>query len=151
MKKLIPILVLIFSLSAFAQAGDKMKVRIKAQKVAFITEQLDLSEKEAQGFWPIYNAYEDTVEGIKSGDIRTVRMKMRQNPNMSETEADQLISKLLKAEEAMLEAKVKLVNDLKKVIPSIKILKLKSVEEQFNKKLLDKLREFRENRRNRKN
>ena len=148
-KRLIPLLALFFSLSTLAQpGGDKMKERIKAQKIAFITEHLDLSEEEAQGFWPVYNAYEDTVEGIKSNEIRVVRKQMRQNPDMSEAEADQLIAKLLKAEEEMLAAKVKLVKDLKKVIPSTKILKLKAVEEQFNKRLLEKLREFREKRRN---
>lgn len=150
--KLIPILLLFFSLSTFAQGGEKkMRERIKAEKVAFITNQLDLSEKEAQGFWPIYNAYEDTVEGIKSSNIRPVRMQMRQNPDMSEAEAERLISKLIKAEESLLAAKIKLVNDLKKVIPSVKILKLKAVEDQFNKRLLEKLKEFRERRMNRKN
>ncbi|WP_299364305.1 sensor of ECF-type sigma factor [Winogradskyella sp.] len=151
MKKLIPILILFFSLSTFAQGGDKMKERIKAQKIAFISDQLDLSEEEAQGFWPIYNAYEDTVEGIRSSEIRTVRMKIRQNPDMSEAEANQLISQLIKAEENILAAKIKLVNDLKKVLSSVKILKLRAVEDQFNKRLLDKLKEFREQRRNRKN
>ena len=152
MKKLIPILILFFSLSTFAQpGGKKMRERIKAEKIAFISNQLDLSEKEAQGFWPIYNAYEKTVENIKSKEIRPVKMQMRQNPDMTEDEANQLISKLIKAEEHMLEAKIKLVTDLKKVIPSVKILKLRAVEEQFNKKLLDKLKEFRERRMNKKN
>ncbi len=34
------------------------KERIDAIKVGFITDRLDLSPKEAEGFWPIYNSYE---------------------------------------------------------------------------------------------
>ena len=32
--------------------------RIKALKVAFITQELELTDKLAQEFWPIYNEYE---------------------------------------------------------------------------------------------
>ncbi len=35
------------------------KDKIKSLKIAFITERLDLSTKEAQTFWPIYNEYEE--------------------------------------------------------------------------------------------
>ena len=62
MKRLIiPILTLFICFNAYSQRDGKMQERIKAQKVAFITERLDLSSKEAQKFWPIYNAFEDKV------------------------------------------------------------------------------------------
>ena len=38
---------------------------IKALKVAHITEKLDLTEKEAQQFWPIYNAYDEKMGTLK--------------------------------------------------------------------------------------
>ena len=46
----------------------------------------------------------------------------------------------------MHEAKVKLVNDLKSAIPARKIIKLKSVEDAFNRRLLDRLKKFRDKR-----
>ena len=59
MKRLIPILVLLIGLSGYAQRDGRMNERIKAQKVAFITEKLSLTAEEAQQFWPIYNAFEE--------------------------------------------------------------------------------------------
>ncbi len=39
--------------------------KIKALKIAFITEKLNLSEKEAQQFWPIYNSYHEDMSNLK--------------------------------------------------------------------------------------
>ena len=149
MNKLIPIILLLISVSSFAQGGKKMNERIRAQKIAFITEKLDLSSKEAQGFWPIYNEFVDKVDEIRSKDLRAIKQKMRENRELSEKEADELLDKLLKAEGDVHAAKLKLVKDLKKVISSEKIIRLKAAEDEFNKKLLKKLREFRDKSRNR--
>lgn len=147
MKRLIPILVLLISMSAFGQRDGKMSERIKTQKIAFITEKLDLSVDEAAKFWPVYNEFEAKKSKIRSKDLRSIKMQMRQNPDMSEKEADELLDKLMKAENDMHTAKLKLIKDLKKILPSDKIIKLRAAEDEFNKKLLEKLKEYREKRR----
>lgn len=148
MKKLILILILMVCAKGLAQPSGKMQERIKAQKVAFITEKLNLSTEEAQGFWPIYNAFEAKVEALRKGDLRDIKMKMR-NGNVSESEANGLLSKLMNAETTMHNSKMKLMNDLKQVISAEKIIRLKAAEDAFNKKLLERLREFRDKRGNR--
>ena len=68
MKKVISVLcaLMVLSISAFAQGpqgpqgprrgGDNgWRERVRAEKVAFLTEEIDLTESEAQVFWPIYN------------------------------------------------------------------------------------------------
>lgn len=149
MKKLIPILVLLISFSSFAQNGGKMQERIKAQKIAFITEKLSLTTKEAQQFWPIYNAYEAKVEDIKTKDLQTLKQEMRRG-DVSDKRANEILEKLMKAENDMHEAKLQLVQDLKEVISSKKIILLKAAEDQFNKILLERLKQMRD-KRNRKN
>ncbi|MBC2845857.1 sensor of ECF-type sigma factor [Winogradskyella flava] len=149
MKKILPILILFVSLSAFAQGGAKMKERIKAQKIAFITEKLSLTSDEAQQFWPIYNTYEAKIEKIKSDDLGTLKMEMRKaGEGISDEKANDILEKLMEAESDMHEAKLQLVKDLKKVISAKKIIKLKIAEDQFNKKLLERLREMRQRRAN---
>ncbi|WP_299526805.1 sensor of ECF-type sigma factor [Winogradskyella sp.] len=150
MKKLIPILVLLISFTSYAQGGEKMQERIKAQKIAFITEKLNLTAQEAQQFWPIYNAFEAKLEKIKSEDLRPLKKEMRSG-DVSDKRADEILEKVMTAEANMHNAKLQLVEDLKKVLSSKKIIKLKAAEDQFNQVLLDKLKEFRERRRNRKN
>ena len=50
------VFIISFSILSFSQ-GNRDK--IKTLKIAFITEKLDLSEQEAQKFWPVYNAFEE--------------------------------------------------------------------------------------------
>ena len=50
---------------AQAQVGPEEKgERIKQFRVAIFTEVLNLTVEEAQGFWPVYNAYLDKREAL---------------------------------------------------------------------------------------
>lgn len=145
-KKLItPIIALLMCFSALAQRNQdgNMRERIKAQKVAFITEQLDLSTTEAQKFWPIYNAFEDLTNDLRRNDLKEIRQSMRKG-DLSNAEAQKLIDKFMEVEEKMHQAKKQLVKDLGKAIPPQKIIALKSAEDAFNKKLMNMLRDRRE-------
>lgn len=59
MKKILLILFFCISTAYFcdAQAGDTGKNDINTVKIAYITNQLNLTPTEAQKFWPIYNRY----------------------------------------------------------------------------------------------
>lgn len=149
MKRLIPILVLLISLSCYGQRDGKMNERIKAQKVAFITDKLNLTPEEASKFWPIYNASEERIETVRNEEMRAIKSKVRQNPDLSEKEADKLLQDLIAAEDKMYRAKLDLINNLKGVIPSKKIIHLKRVEDEFNRILLQRLKEMRQKRGNR--
>ena len=147
MKTFLTILMLSVFTIGFTQPNrDKMRQRIKAEKIAFITEKLDLTEAEAVKFWPIYNKHETTRRDIKKKYLIPIKKKTHRNENISETEADNLLKDLITAENKMHEAKITLVKDLKGSIPAIKIIKLKAVEDAFNKKLLERLKRFRNKR-----
>ncbi|MCC1483552.1 sensor of ECF-type sigma factor [Winogradskyella immobilis] len=148
MKNLLLTLLLFTSFLASSQGGSRqdLRERIKAEKIAFITDKLELTENEAKGFWPIYNKFETTNNNYRSNELRSIKRKMRDNPNMPDDEANNLLSQLVVIENKIHEARVTLVNDLKRVIPSKKIIRLKYVEDDFNRNILQRLRDFREKR-----
>ncbi|MEL0457145.1 sensor of ECF-type sigma factor [Flavobacteriaceae bacterium SZ-1-7] len=145
MKKIIlPILMFLVSLSTFAQ--DK-RDQIKAQKVAFITERLSLTESEAQQFWPIYNAYDDVTHKLRHEDIKNMRREIKDNINtLSNERASQLLSDMAAAESQLCEEEAKLNNKLKKIISPKKIIMLKIAEEDFKKKLFEQWKKMRRDR-----
>ena len=151
MKKiLIPILASLLCLSAWSQqpSGE----RIKAMKVAHITKKLDLSSKEAQQFWPVYNAYDAKITKLRNTDLRNLKREIRNSiGSLSDAQAGKLLDRLMAAENDLHEARVTLVNDLKKVISAEKIIRLKAAEDEFNKILLERLKEIRDRRNFRKN
>lgn len=151
MKKLIIlILVLFISFSAWSQqpSGE----RIKAMKVAHITKKLDLSSKEAQQFWPVYNAYDGKITKLRNMDLKNLKRDIRNGiGNLTDAEASKLLDRLMAVENDMHDARVTLVNDLKKVITAEKIIRLKAAEDEFNQILLQRLKEIRDRRQQRRN
>lgn len=139
---LLTIVAFVFVSQVFAQRNINPE-RIKAQKVAFITERLNLSADEAQKFWPIYNAFEDETNDIRQNDLREVRQAMRRG-NLSDSEAQQLLDKFMAAEDKLHQAKKELVNDLKSVLPAQKIIGLKAAEDAFKQRLLQILQQRKE-------
>ena len=68
-KIIYPILFLLISSFSFSQGFKEKKGKVKALKIAYITEELDLTTEEAQKFWPIYNAFDD-----KQSELRHEKM-----------------------------------------------------------------------------
>ena len=141
MKLLIIALLVSFSLNGFAQDNDKRE-RIKALKVAYLTERLELSKIEAQQFWPIYNAFE-----AKEQQLRKEKYSQRKDTDiesLSEQEAKEMIEEMMSNENKKHQLREKFVRDLQSILPSKKVIKLKLAEDQFNKKMFEEYKKRRE-------
>ena len=147
-KKITLILIMILSTNAFSQKGlmsKENREKIKSLKVAFITSELSLTADESAKFWPIYNSFEDKQQDIRKQKMRSFidRMDGDELGTLSEKEASTLLTQIENTEEELYQAKKKLISNLRGVIPTIKILKLRKAEEDFNRKLLQQYRDKR--------
>lgn len=132
---------LLSSLSCFSQERKLMhqkKEELKAVKVAFITEALDLTPSEAQKFWPVYNEFENAQFQIRERKMETSLKKMSPEnlKEMSDKDATTLLEQIENTEGELFQLRKKLVSDLRSVVSAKKILLLKKAEEDFNRKLL---------------
>jgi len=144
-RNLLQLLFLFISFTAIAQNGQRVrekKEQIKSMKIAFITNELSLTPDEATKFWPLYNAFEDKQQAIRKQKMRGYLDRMDDNSinKLSDKEASSLLIQVESTEDEIYQNKKKLFASLKGVIPSIKILKLKKAEEDFNRKLLQQYR-----------
>ncbi len=119
------------------------KEQIKSLKVAFITNQLNLTPDEAAKFWPLFNAFESKQQEIRKQKLKAYFDRTDNNSidKLSEKDASALLSQMENTEEELYQLKKKFVANLKGVLPSTKILKLKKAEEEFSKKLLQQYRD----------
>lgn len=139
MKTFLLLIVFTWSTTNFVHAQNENHENLKALKTAFITQQLNLSPKEAESFWPIYNIYDNKVyelKVIRNKEARNIIKQQGALEAISDKEADELVAKLIKNEEEELYAKKELFRGLKNVISSKKILQLQKAEHDFNRKLL---------------
>lgn len=117
--------------------SKEVRDRIDAQRVAFITQQLDLSPDEAARFWPIYNEYRDALKEMRDAferpDLETI----------SEQEASSVIEQHLQMEQQKLDLKRTLLTRLRTVVSAKKVLMLHQAEIEFNRELLRRAQEHR--------
>ena len=147
--KLFIVLIALISITSFGQNRPlrehfkEKKEHIKALKVAFITTELNLTPEEAAKFWPLFNSFEDKQQEIKKQKLKAYLERTDNNSidNLSEKEAATLLTQMENTEDDLYQLKKKFISNLKGVLPSTKILKLKKAEEQFSKKLLQQYRD----------
>lgn len=142
-KLLLPLFLLLFSLTGYAQKDKDKHEQIKALKVSYFTTELSLTTDEAAKFWPIYNAFDEKQFKIRHDIMRPLIKKIDEVglDKMSDKEAESYLNRLEAADKDLFNLKAKLSDDLKPVIGSAKILKLKKAEEDFKKKLLEQYKD----------
>lgn len=144
MKKLIiPILLIVFSINSFAQRGERMQDMIKAQKIAFITERLNLSVEEAQSFWPVYNEFEANKETLRS-ESKNIN-KGNNIETMSDADAKTIIQSYLALEKKKHKLHTTYISDLLEVLPARKVILLQASEDAFKKRMIEEMKKRRQN------
>lgn len=133
---------LLFSIAIQAQQGPGRE-RIKTLKVAFITEQLNLSSKEAQKFWPVYNDYEEKMDMVRQKEREQFGGRFADMSQITSKEADNMVAAFTKLQAEKHQLEQDFIKNLQGVLPSIKILKLFRAEENFKKRLLQQIRKRR--------
>ncbi|MDN3593846.1 hypothetical protein [Zunongwangia endophytica] len=136
MKKIALIVLLIFGFLTAQAQDDNEKERIKSLKTAFITQELNFSNKTAQKFWPIYDKYEDKRRALYRKEHRDI-----ENVDcMAEDKAQDLLNDLIEIEKEDYELKKKYFQDLKTILSAQEIVKLHQLEEDFHRKLIKEYR-----------
>lgn len=132
--------------SRFKERIKEKKEQVKSHKVAFITQELNLTPDEAAKFWPIYNAFEEKQAEIRKQKIKSYKDRQDDDllDKMSEKEAQSALNQMEITEDELHKLRKKFITDLKNVLPAVKILKLKRAEDEFNRKLVEQLRDRRE-------
>ncbi|WP_028891034.1 hypothetical protein [Tenacibaculum sp. 47A_GOM-205m] len=126
---------------AQTRKGDSEKIR--AFKVAFLTEKLDLTEKEAEKFWPLYNVYDKKMMQLYRDERRSIKKRIMVDgglDNLSESESKQIIEKINAVSKEQYETKNEFYSKLTKILPYKKILRLEVAEYEFHRKLIRKLK-----------
>ncbi len=143
MKKVIVFIFLSMCIqNTYAQRGGRSS-KIKALKIAFITEKLNLSEDEAEKFWPLYNQYEKANHKLFKQEKHDIKTKIKSAggiDSITEKEAISYLELLQKIKASHHEIKEKFYDNLLNFLPAKKVLQLEISEHEFRRNLMKKLR-----------
>ncbi|WP_166381865.1 MULTISPECIES: sensor of ECF-type sigma factor [unclassified Polaribacter] len=144
MKKIITLIciTLFCTLTLSAQDSKGSKEKIKALKVSYLTEKLNLTPSEAEKFWPIYNAYSKEQYSLRytlRHEIKTAMKDKEGETNcLTENDAEKLVLLKLTTDQKTYESQKIFINNIKKVISYKKIVQLQVAEMEFGRKLMSK-------------
>ncbi|MCB9034382.1 MAG: Spy/CpxP family protein refolding chaperone [Chitinophagales bacterium] len=141
MKKIFTLLLFtagfLFIVSAQPPKFDKpSKEKIEALKIGFITQRLDLTEEQAQKFWPIYNQFEAEKKALRKNTIGDID-KEKPIDEMTEAEVTNLINKHLEFKTKDVELTKKYIAQFKTVLNNKQVAKLITAEDNFKKMLIN--------------
>lgn len=141
---LVSLFVLLASFSASAQQKDPgaaWRDKLQAEKIAFLTNEMDLTPQEAQAFWPVYNQSEKerfkTTEAVFKA-FRDLDVALRNGK--SGKEISDLLKAYTKASDAASAVDSKYIDEYLKILSSEKVAKLVVGEEHFRQMQIHRLR-----------
>ena len=151
--------ILVFTVLSFfqitiinAQRSDNRPARadIEAQKIAFITSELNLTPQESQDFWPLYNAYRSDLQKLRKSE-KMIRAEKTQAHKPSEKELDAAIKQEFANDRRKIDLDEKYFELYKTVLPISKVVAFYQAERDFKRELLKVLKERRDQGRMRSN
>lgn len=129
--------------SAYAQIEPDLPLteRMQAMKVAFITEKIGLTAEQSQGFWPIYNDFQDEQKAIRTAFNPPLGIAQ-----MSDQDLEDHLYTMLDNEARLVELKRTYIRKFQEVITIRQIAQLQAAERDFNRQVVERLLELRKRR-----
>jgi hypothetical protein len=109
---------------------------VEAMKIAFLTNKLNLTAKEAQLFWPLYNEYSqkmDVLRRAKKSEYDEIKSK---NSTPTDKEIESYMEEVFLTKQKELDLQKEYYNKYVKILPIKKVAQLYRAENQFKKELL---------------
>ncbi len=133
-----------FDMMAHSQKHSDWQDKVKSERIAFITTEIDLTPAEAAKFWPLYNEADKARAKCFEKMMKSYRrLEKAIQESASEKELDLRIKDYSKAVNASREIDMKYLTKYRRVIPAEKVARLIVAEEKFRRHQIGRLREKR--------
>lgn len=122
--------------------GEKRKEKVEALKRSYYSEKLSLTPAEAEKFWPIYNEFQKKEDALKKegkGD-----KKKGEEPKFTEKEALAEIDRVSVQKKAHIDLESQFLKDCMPVLGPDRTMLLTKIDRDFQRELLQHMRERKE-------
>ena len=148
MNKLLAVVAaLVFALPAFAQEAtptappastekpaDTMEVlraKLKADKKLVVAEAMELTEKEATAFWPVYESYQKDLSALNDRTMKLIKDYADSYGQMTDPAAKGIVDSFLAIEKDRIQLMQTYAPKLRKVLPEVKVARYYQVENKI--------------------
>jgi hypothetical protein len=116
--------------------ADNMQIlreKVKADKKLVVATNMELTETEAKGFWPIYDQYQKDLAKINQRMVLLLESYADdvRNKSLNDDKARKLIDQALAIDKAEADLKSGYAPKLGKVLPPIKVMRYLQIENKI--------------------
>lgn len=123
--------------STKAQISSDSREKIKTLKIAYLTEQLNLTTTEAEKFWPVYNSHDKKINELRLVTRKNLR-KIKEAKTISEKEAKRIVDFKLETDKKIHDEQLEFISKLEDILGYKKIIQLQIAEIEFGRNLMRK-------------
>jgi len=140
---LLSVTALMVVIAAFPVSGltqdkpsDNMQIlreKIKADKKLVVAANLELTESEAKGFWPVYEQYQKDLATINQRIVKLIESYAAdyRTKTLTDEKAKKLTDEMVAIEQAEAGLKTSFVPKLRKVLPERKVARYLQIENKI--------------------
>ena len=128
-----------FLASAQDQPADNMQFvveKVRADKKLFVAANMQLSEAEANSFWPVYEQYQNELFLIRARTLKLIRDYASAYGQMTNDTAKTLLDELITIEKLQAKLRQAYVAKFRKVLPDVKVVRYYQIENKIHAGLM---------------
>jgi hypothetical protein len=114
--------------------ADNMEIvleKIRADKKLLVAENLQLTEAEAKGFWPIYGRYQDELFLLRTRTAKLIRDYAEAYDQMGNDTAKKLLDEYMTIEALGLKLRQAYLPKFRAVLPEVKVVRYYQIENKI--------------------
>lgn len=118
--------------------------QVQEAKIAFISTALELSQKEADQFWPLYNKYWEGMESInkkRQACLKGFNKYLKEGNNYKEEDLRYLLNVYISFNEKEAQIQRDYFNNISRILSTEKVARLFKAEEDFRIKMIMMLKD----------
>ena len=118
---------------------EKKKEKIEAIKVAYITEELELTVAESQAFWPVYNELQSKEHELREKQ-RANFISLKKDEEISDDVLETMIYEMSDIHIAIEELRKSYLDDFIDLLGAKKTLQLMKAEKEFGRRMMERMK-----------
>jgi len=116
--------------------NDNMQIlrdKVKADKKLIVAENMGLTDAEAKGFWPVYDAYQKDLMAINQriGKLIVSYAEAYRDKTLTDEKAEKLTAELVDIQKAEADLQASYVLKLSKALPPKKVARYLQIENKI--------------------
>jgi len=123
--------------SSAAASGDSsmeaLREKLRADKRYVVARNMDLTEAEAKGFWPIYDEYQKGLEQInrRIATLTSTYLDAHEKAPISDELSRKLLNDAWEIDKSELALEKEYIGKMKKVLPAYKVFRYAQLENKI--------------------